>query len=213
MLLTTSVLLAAETEAEHDSFWADAYPIIPHPGELILGVLAFAVLLWIVTKKVVPALERVYAERTAAIEGGMAKAEKAQEEAEAALREYKAQLAESRAEASRIREEARADGARILAEMREQAAADAARITESGQKQIEAERQQAVVQLRGEVGRLATDLASRVVGESLTDDARADRVVERFLAELEQAEPDDVRRSAASTTGGTDAHATPVEGA
>lgn len=194
MLETTSVVLAAEAES---GFWADAYPIIPHPGELILGILAFGVLLWIVTKKVVPALERVYAERTAAIEGGMKKAEKAQEEAEAALREYKEQLAEARTEASRIREEARADGAQILAEMREQAAAESARITESGQRQLEAERQQAVVQLRSEVGRLATDLASRVVGESLADDARAERVVERFLSELEQAEPEQARAAAA----------------
>ena len=67
----------------------------------------------------------------------------------------------------------------------EQAAADASRITETAHKQIEAERQQAVVSLRGDVGRMSTELAGRIVGESLEDEARQRNIVERFLAELE----------------------------
>jgi F-type H+-transporting ATPase subunit b len=51
--------------------------------------------------------------------------------------------------------------------------------------QIESERQAAVVSLRSEVGTLATTLAGRIVGETLEDDARAARVVDRFLADLE----------------------------
>ena len=72
--------------------------------------------------------------------------------------------------------------------MREQAQADAARIVEHGKTQIEAERQQAVTSLRAEVGNLATSLAGRIVGESLEDDERSARVVERFLADLETIE-------------------------
>lgn len=195
MHLTAVAVVAAE-HAEEEGFWATAYPIIPHPGELILGLLAFAVLVWVFTKKVVPALERVHAERTAAIEGGMAEAARAQKEAEAALATYTAQLADARAEAGRIREEARAEGAAILADLREKAADDAARITASAHRQIEAEREQAVVALRSEVGRLATDLAGKIVGESLQDEARQSRVVDRFLAELESADGGAVRSGA-----------------
>jgi len=185
--LALPVLGAAE--AEHDEgFWATAYPIIPHPGELIFGVVAFVILYVIVARMVVPRLEALLAERTAAIEGGLAKAEEAQAEATAALEDYKAQLSDARAEASRIREDARAQGAQIIAEMREQAQAEAARITSSAQQQITAERQQAVVQLRTDIGKLATDLASRIVGESLEDEARQRRVVDRFLDELEEAD-------------------------
>lgn len=192
----TALVMAAETEG--GGFWEEAYPIIPHPGELIVGFISFAILLYIFTKKVVPRLEEMYAERTAAIEGGMAQAEQAQAEAEAALKEYKEQLADARAEASRIREEARSEGAAILTEMKGKAASDAQRITDSAQKQIEAERQQAIVQLRGEVGRLATDLASRIVGESLEDDARQSRVVDRFLTELEEADATSLRKGSAN---------------
>lgn len=193
--LTTG--LAAIRTAEGEGFWANAYPIIPHPGEIIVGFICFGIIVWVFTKKVVPALEKVYAERVASIEGGMEEAEKAQKEAEAALAEYKAQLAEARTEANAIREEARADAAAVASEVREKAHAEATRIVESAQRQIEAERQQAVTSLRSEVGRLATDLAGRIVGESLEDSARQSRVVDRFLAELEQAEPSEVRAGAA----------------
>jgi len=181
--VTLVAALAAETSQ------ADKAPVIPHLPELIFGFVVFAILYVVVAKKVVPRLEQIFNERTEAIQGGIQKAEIAQAEAAAALEEYRAQLAEGLAEASRIREEARAEGAAIIAEMRERAQAEANRITAAAQQQIQAERQQAVVQLRGEVGRLATDLASRIVGESLDDHVRASGVVDRFLADLETAEP------------------------
>jgi F-type H+-transporting ATPase subunit b len=186
-VLVAAILAEGTTEEESSLPAFLQYPVIPHLGELIFGFLVFAILYVVVAKKVVPRLETIFAERTAAIEGGIAKAEAAQAEAAAALQSYTDQLAEARGEASRIREEARAEGAAIIAEMRTKAQEEAARITAAAQSQIQAERQTAVVQLRGEVGRLATDLASRIVGESLEDEARQRRVVERFLDELEQA--------------------------
>ena len=164
---------------------ADQLPVLPHKGELIFGLIAIAILYVIVKKKVVPNLEKAYADRTAAIEGGMHKAEEAQQQAQAALEQYKAQLAEARVEACGIRQEAQERGAAIIAELRAQAQIEANRLTEAAHKQIEAERQQAVVSLRSEVGRLSTELASRIVGESLHDETRQSGIVERFIAELE----------------------------
>jgi F-type H+-transporting ATPase subunit b len=177
---TPQAVVAASADPE-----AHALPILPYLPELVFGLIAFAVFYWVIAKKVVPNLEKAYAARAAEIEGGISKAEKAQEEAAATLREYQAQLADAREEAARIREHAKEQGAQIIAEMREQAQTEARRITEVAHKQIEAERQQAVVQLRSEVGRLSTDLASRIVGESLEEEARQRGIVDRFLAELE----------------------------
>ncbi|MGL4172723.1 MAG: F0F1 ATP synthase subunit B [Actinomycetota bacterium] len=179
-----SAVRIAETKDE-DWWTGTLYPILPHPGELIVGTICFGVIVWLMTKKVVPRLEELYTQRTAAIEGGMAKAEQAQAEAETARQELQAQLAQAREEAAAIREQARAEGSQILAELKAQAQAESARIMSTTQAQIEAERQQAVLSLRSEVGALATSLASRVVGESLADEARQQRTVERFLAELE----------------------------
>ena len=136
-------------------------------------------------KLLLPRIQQTLAERTELIEGGLARSEEAQSEAKALLDQYREQLAEARHEASRLREEAREQGAQIIAEMREQAQAEARRVTEAAQAQIEAERQQALISLRTEVGTLATELASRIVGESLADQARQSRMVDRFLSELE----------------------------
>jgi F-type H+-transporting ATPase subunit b len=172
------VIISAATEGETN-------PLVPNVWEMGVVLVGFAVLMFIVVKFVVPMFEKTFAERAEAIEGGIAKAEKAQAEASAALEEYKQQLTDARAEANRIREEARAEGAQILADLKEKAAAESARITAQAHVAIESERQAAVVSLRSEVGTLATTLAGRIVGEALNDDERSARVVDRFLADLE----------------------------
>ena len=178
-------MVLASVKAAEGAGWPEALPLLPHPAELIVGLIAFAILYWIYATKVVPKMEVMYEERAAAIEGGMQQAEDAQAEAKAALEKYNAQLAGARTEANEIRETAREQGASIVAEMRGQAQAEAARITESAKRQVDAERQQAVVSLRQEVGALSTTLASKIVGESLEDEVRQNGIVDRFLAELE----------------------------
>ena len=175
----------------------ETMPLIPHWEELVFGLVMFAILFWVVKSKVVPNLEKAYEERHAAIEGGIAQAENAQAEAEAAKKHYEAQLAEARSEAAKIREDARAEGAAIVAEMRTQAQDEANRITESAHKQIEAERQQAAVSLRNDVGRLSTDLAGRIVGHELQDQGNRQQLIDRFLGELEsgQVQPEKVSRA------------------
>jgi F-type H+-transporting ATPase subunit b len=169
-------------------------PLLPHPIEIILSVVFVLLLTVVIAKFVVPRFEATYAERTEAIQGGIEKAEKAQEAAEAALAEYNAQLAEARTEAARIREDAKTQGTQILAELREQAQAEAARIRAQGEAQLEAERAQVMAQLRNEIGGLAVTLADRIVGESLTDDARAQRTVDRFIADLEASDSETAGR-------------------
>ena len=164
----------------------DLGPLLPeHPEELFVGIALFLIILAVMWKVVVPMFEKTYAERTAAIQGGIQKAEAAQAEAAAALEEYKAQLATAREEASRIREEAKTQGAAIMADMRQQATEESSRLLANAKAQIEAERAAAVSSLRTEIGGLATTLAGRIVGESLDDDERARRTVDRFIADLE----------------------------
>lgn len=176
-MIQSIVRLATEGE-EHN-------PLMPVWVEVALSLVVFTLLALAFAKWVVPNFEKAYAERTKAIEGGLKAAETKQAEAEAKMAELDRQLGEARHEAARIREEAREQGATIIAEMRGQAQAESARIVEHGKTQIEAERQQAIASLRAEVGSLATGLAGRIVGESLDDEARQRRVVERFLDELE----------------------------
>jgi F-type H+-transporting ATPase subunit b len=164
-------------------------PLIPPLGEIIIGVIAFGILYLVFAKLVAPRFEQVFRARREAIEGGMERAEAMQAEAKAALEQYRAQLAEARNEAAQIRDQARAEGQQILEELRTQAQEESARIVARGEEQIAAARQQVVNQLRGQIGALAVDLAGRVVGESLADDARRSGTVDRFLAELDGMAP------------------------
>ena len=160
-------------------------PLIPSLTEVVMGLIGFAVVFGGLGKILLPRIQKTLAERTDLIEGGLDRAEEAQKEASAVLDQYREQLREARQEAGRLREEAREQGAQIVAEMREQAQAEAARLVQAAHAQIDADRQQALNALRTQVGELATDLASRIVGESLADEARSSRVVDRFLDELE----------------------------
>jgi F-type H+-transporting ATPase subunit b len=161
-------------------------PLIPHTAELIVGAIAFTLLFLTLRKFVVPMFEKAYTDRTNAIQGGMERAEKAQLEAQRALTQYNEQLSKAREEAQTLREEARVQGAAIIEDLRTKAQEEAARITATAHASIEAERQQAVTSLRNEVGTLAVELASKIVGEALDDQARQSRVVNRFLEDLEK---------------------------
>ena len=161
-------------------------PLIPHTAEIIVGFIAFTLLFLVLKSKVVPMFEKAYEARTNAIEGGMERAEKAQIEAERALSQYTEQLSKAREEAQTLREEARVQGASIVEELRAKAQEEAARITAAAHASIEAERQQAITSLRNEVGALAVELASKIVGEALDDQARQSRIVDRFLDDLEK---------------------------
>jgi F-type H+-transporting ATPase subunit b len=160
-------------------------PLLPPISEIILGFIAFAVVFFVFARFVAPRFEQVFRARREAIEGGIERAERMQAEAKAALEQYQAQLAEARTEAAQIRESARAEGQQILEELRTQAQEESARILARGEEQLAASRQQVVSQLRGEIGTLAVQLAGRVVGESLEDDARRRGTVDRFLDQLD----------------------------
>jgi len=158
--------------------------LVPN-GTFFVELFAFALMMGILGKYVIPPINKAMTDRQDAIRKQFAELDEAKEAATSAEDEFRSQIEDARHEAARIREEAREQGAAIVVEMREQAQAEAARIVEHARAQIEADRQQAVTSLRSEVGSMATELAGRIVGESLEDQARQSRVVERFLDELD----------------------------
>src|ERR1700731_4583388 len=136
---------------------ASTNPLLPSWPEFIIGTILFALVFGALAKLLLPRIQQTLTERTELFEGGLAKSEEAQAAAKQLLDQYREQLAEARHEAARLRQQAREQGAQIIAEMREQAQAEARRVAEAAQAQIEAERQQALPSLRAEVGTLATE--------------------------------------------------------
>jgi F-type H+-transporting ATPase subunit b len=175
----TSTIAAAE--ATHN-------PLIPESYDLLWSSVVFVILLTFFWFKVLPNFKKTLDDRTEAIEGRLAAAERAQAEVAEKTAEIAKAQENSRAEAAEVREQARTEGVAILAELKEQANLEAARITATAKAQIEAERQAALISLRAEVGTLAIELASQVVGASLKSDKVATGVVDSFLSELETSE-------------------------
>ncbi len=159
-------------------------PLAPeHLSEFVVGLVLAVVVAFGVQRFVVPRFEAMYQRRSSEIEGGINRAQQIKAEASQMRQHYQAQLAASREDAARVREESRAQAAELLAEARCQAQAETQRMLDRAREQIRVEREQAFSELRLEIGLLATQLAERIVGESL-DPQRTSRTVDRFLSEL-----------------------------
>jgi F-type H+-transporting ATPase subunit b len=170
--------LAAEEPSPLNFVWA----------EFVLVLIIFVLLLWLISKYVVPMFEKSFEQRRDAIEGGIERAEASQREAAALLRQYQHQLSEARTEAAQIRDGARAEGQRIVEEMRANAQAESDRIVSRGEQQLASQRSAIVRELRGEIGGLAVELSERIIAERLASDAAVRSTVDAFLADLERSE-------------------------
>ncbi len=159
--------------------------LLPATYDILWGTVSFLILLWLFGRFVLPSFKRVVAERAERIEGGLENARQAQAEAARTRAAYEERLESATKEAAAIRSAAHTEGDQILAAARSEAVSAADAVAVRAQAQLAAERASVVGSIQREVGDLALDLASRIVGESLADDRRARDTVDRFIAELE----------------------------
>lgn len=162
--------------------------LVPN-ATFFVELFAFALIVFIIGRYIIPPINKAMTDRQQSIQRQFDESEQAKQAAEAAEREFRQQLSDARHEAARIREDAREQGAAIIAEMREQAQTESQRIIAASHAQLDADRQRVLTEMRAEVGDLATTLAGLIVGESLDDDERQQRTVERFIADLETDAP------------------------
>jgi F-type H+-transporting ATPase subunit b len=186
MSVTSAPTLLAASSGGDSNF------LVPN-GTFIAELVAFALLLWALSHYVLPPLTKAMTTRQDFIDRQIQDAKESRERLEKLEAEQRELLEETRADASRIREEARAAGRAIIAELRQKAEEESARIHERGEQQLAAEREQVIAAVRSDLGRLATDLAERIVGESLEDDSRQRRIVDRFLDDLDTRTKEDAR--------------------
>ena len=171
--------LLAQEAAQEES----RNPIFPATNELVWGTIAFLLLLFLMYRTVFPSINKAYKDRRANIEGKLEQAEREREEAEQLLEHYRRRLRDAEDETQRILEEARSNAERVRRDLLAKAETDAGRELDRARQAIWAERDQAIRQLRNEVGTLAVELATRVVGDSL-DRERQLRLVDEYIDEL-----------------------------
>ena len=163
--------------------------ILPHAHEIFWAAIVLLLILLVVGRYALPRLYAVLDERAQRIQEGLDLADKAKQEQAGAEKRATRLVDEARREAARIRDNAQGEAKEIIAKARTDAQAEAAGIIEGAQRQILAEKQAAQISLRTDVGMLASTLAERIVGEHLSDTALSERVIDRFLDELETMEP------------------------
>jgi F-type H+-transporting ATPase subunit b len=172
----------------HTTTLAEGNFLIPD-ATFLAEIVAFVLILAVMWKYVVPPLQKNLAARQDVIRQQLEDARLAKERLDAAEADYNTALAEARAEAARSREEGRRIRQEIIDGARDEARAAAEEVTRLAEERLQAQHRQALNELRAEVGKLAGDLAGRIVGETLADEELQRRVVDRFLAELATSEP------------------------
>jgi F-type H+-transporting ATPase subunit b len=178
----SAAVLAAGEEGVEEMPSVLAVPI----DELIIGIIAFLIVFGGLAKFALPKIKATLEERADAIEGGIERAATAEAEAKELAEQYRAQLAAAREEASAIRTQAQSDRSAIIDEARNEARTAAQQVTSQAEAQLAADRSQATSALTRQIGEMAVTLAGKVVGQSLSDDARVRQTVEDFIADLER---------------------------
>lgn len=181
----TNVIYLLAQEAETLPLEEGNSILLPKPYDIVWSIIPLLVILFIFWKWILPKFQEVLTEREDRIEGGIQRAEAAQAEAKAALEKYNAQLSDARAEAAEIREQARERGKQIQEEMRTEATEESSRIIASGEKQLEASRQNIITQLRKEMGQNSINLAERLLGTELSDTTKRSGTIDSFLSDLD----------------------------
>jgi F-type H+-transporting ATPase subunit b len=158
--LSLSILAAAEGAEEggqSNNF------LIPN-GTFFFVLIIFLIVLGVIGKWVVPPVSKVLGERDAMVKQTVEDSRKAADQFSAADEDYQAEMAKARAEASKVRDDARAEGRKILEDMRGRASDQVASTLQEADSELKDQALSIQPHLRSSVENLSETLASRVLG-------------------------------------------------
>ncbi|MDD5382665.1 MAG: F0F1 ATP synthase subunit B [Candidatus Margulisbacteria bacterium] len=157
-------------------------------GLIFWTALSFLILLALLYKLVFPPLQRILGERRQAIEGGLARAKKAQEEAEDLLKKYQTQLAEAERTTASILEDARRKSQNLRDETLKTAQKEAYEVLENTRKDIDLYKEKALTDLKADIARIIVEVTGRLVKKTLKPEDHA-KLIESSIEELEKHAP------------------------
>lgn len=158
-------------------------PILPSVPEIVWGVVAFVVLLGVLSKYALPPVQKALKDRSDRIAGDLAAADEAKAEAQRTLDEYKRELAEARSESNRIIEEARQAAEGVRKDLVARAEAEAADLRARNDEALRQAQDRVLAEVEGRVREVALDLAEKVVGANLDRDRNL-ALIDQYIAEL-----------------------------
>ncbi|MHB1073720.1 MAG: F0F1 ATP synthase subunit B [Gemmatimonadaceae bacterium] len=153
----------------------------PSGGLMFWTLLIFIALFLVLSKFAFGPITAAVEAREKALEEAIEGAKRDRAEAARLLADQRAAIEAARTEAQKLIADGRAAAERVRAELIEQAKGEQASILERARREIGAERDRAILELRREAVDLAIAGASKVVEQNL-DNAGNRRLVESFLA-------------------------------
>jgi F-type H+-transporting ATPase subunit b len=162
--LGTSVLsreILAQQEGGQSNF------LLPN-GTFFFVLIIFLIVLGVIGKWVVPPISKVLRERDAMVKQTVEDTRKAADQFSAADEDYETEMAKARSEASGLRDEARAEGRKILEDMRGRAGEEVASTLHQAGEELKQQSDAIESDLRSSVETLSTTLAGRVLGVEVT---------------------------------------------
>ncbi|OBJ51688.1 F0F1 ATP synthase subunit B [Mycobacterium sp. 1423905.2] len=144
--------------------------LIPN-GTFFFVLAIFLVVLGVIGTWVVPPIMRVLRERDNMVAKTQSDNKKSAEQFAAAQADYEAAMKEARAEAGSFRDNARTEGRKAIEEARAQAERQVAATLQTVSEQLKRERDAVEMDLRANVGKLSSTLASRILGVDVTTSA------------------------------------------
>jgi F-type H+-transporting ATPase subunit b len=151
----------------------------------VVELAAFILVLMVLWRYVIPPVQQAVNARQEMARKLVSDSEEAKQLLEKAQTAYKTAMADARHGAAQLRAQAEQQRREIVEAASTEAEAGVAEIISRGQAQVETERRQAVRQLKADLGNLAVDLAEKILGEALADNQRQERLIERFLSQIE----------------------------
>jgi F-type H+-transporting ATPase subunit b len=160
------------------------FVFLPAIPEMVWSAIVVALLAVVICKYAMPKLQAVLDKRVSAIDGNIKKAKESKAEAEKMLAAYNEKIRDVSQEAAKIREKARDDATRLVEEAKNNAQKQADHVINQASKAIEAERVQASMSLQNDIGKMATQLAEKIIGYSLQDEKLKYRSIDNFIKSI-----------------------------
>lgn len=159
-------------------------PLIPDPGLLFWMVLSFGVVFFLLAKFGFPVIVKAINERKEFIEMSLLSAKQANEKLASIQAESEKLLANAKAQQQDIIAEALKEKQQIVQAAQEEAQTSAQQMIEDARQGIQAEKERALQEVRNEVASLALEIAKKVIGERMKDDAIQRKTIEQLIDKL-----------------------------
>ncbi len=180
-LLATPLVLATPAMAQ------DGGLLNWEPGEYILTMALFLLLLAVLVRWVWPVILKGLQDREQKIRADLAEAEKARDDAEQTLVQYRQQLAEARREAQKLIDDSRIEAERAAARIKEQAQAEISQMRQRATAEIRSAREQALAEIYEQTAALATHVAGQILQREIRPEDQRE-LVERSLSAFAEAQ-------------------------